>query len=318
MYFLGVDGGGTKTEFLLVDETGRVLARSQKGTIHIRQIGIEEFERRIREGLDELSMQVGEPVSPQNSFFGIPGYGEFREEISGFQKAVESVLKMPFQLENDSVAGWAAATGTRPGINLVMGTGSIAYGRDSSERSVRTGGWGPFCGDEGSAYWLGKKLIEIFCKQSDGRLEKGELYRLVKETLDLKKDFDLIDYVTKELEADRTEIASLSKILYEAAKQGDVDARSAYIQAAREGSSAIRAVVKALDFRKGEIIPVGCSGGVFRAGRWIMEPLKECLEDISGIELVEPMMSPAKGAALMACKLYGLPISEDLLTQWKE
>ncbi|MDO4793113.1 MAG: BadF/BadG/BcrA/BcrD ATPase family protein [Filifactor alocis] len=317
MRFLGIDGGGTKTAFLLADEHGRVLASAERGTIHIRQVDIKEFETRIRSGIDELSAQLGEEVRPDNSFVAIPGYGEFQEEISGFEAALKRIFgPSPFQMGNDSVAGWAAM-GTRPGVNLVMGTGSIAYGRDGKGNESRTGGWGPFCGDEGSAYWLGKKTIEIFSKKSDGRLPKGELYRIVKEELKLVNDFDIIDYVTLELGADRTVIAGLSRLLYKAAEAGDEDAIASYAQAAKEGADAVRAAVSKLEFCEGEIIYIGCSGGVFRAGRWVMEPLREYLSDLSGIRFKDARMSPAKGAALMACRQHGIEITREVLEEWE-
>ncbi|MFC4803671.1 N-acetylglucosamine kinase [Filifactor villosus] len=317
MRFLGIDGGGTKTAFLLADEHGCVLASAERGTIHIRQVDIAEFEARIRSGLEELSRQTGEEVRPDNSFIAIPGYGEFQEEISGFEAVLKRIFgSCPFQMGNDSVAGWAAM-GTRPGVNLVMGTGSIAYGRDAKGNEARTGGWGPFCGDEGSAYWLGKKTIEIFSKQSDGRLPAGELHRIVREELKLGNDFDIIDYVTLELGGDRTAIAALSILLYRAAEAGDEDAIASYAQAAKEGAAAVRAVVRKLEFCEGESVYVGCSGGVFRAGRWVTEPLREYLSDLSGIRFRDARMSPAKGAALMACRQHGIEITREVLEEWE-
>ena len=68
----------------------------------------------------------------------------------------------------------------RAGINLVAGTGAIGFGKDSFGKTARSAGWGYFCGDEGSAYWLGKQLISIFGKEADGRKAKTPLYDIVR------------------------------------------------------------------------------------------------------------------------------------------
>ncbi len=69
-----------------------------------------------------------------------------------------------YEIANDAKVGWAGSLACKPGINIVSGTGSIAYGIDNNENSLRIGGWGPNIGDEGSAFWLGKKCFRNFFK----------------------------------------------------------------------------------------------------------------------------------------------------------
>ena len=78
---------------------------------------------------------------------------------------------------NDSVVGWAGSLGLSSGINLVAGTGSIAYGRNDAGEEARAGGWDERFSDEGSCYWLGMKSLELFSKESDGRAEKALFWR---------------------------------------------------------------------------------------------------------------------------------------------
>ena len=97
------------------------------------------------------------------------------------------------KIVNDSAAGWAGSLGLEEGINLVAGTGSIAYGQNKFGTEARAGGWDDGFSDEGSCYWLGKKALELFSKESDGRVKKGKLLEIFRYNFNLKNDFDLID-----------------------------------------------------------------------------------------------------------------------------
>ena len=138
------------------------------------------------------------------------------------KRKIGSFLDSRFQCGNDVEAGWAGSLACRPGINLVCGTGAIGYGKDPNGLGARSSGWGCFCGDEGSAFWLGKKAIELFAKQSDWRLERTVLYELMKTRLQLKRDFDLIPFVHNELKLERDQVAPTCLILFECRPQGAI------------------------------------------------------------------------------------------------
>ncbi len=310
-YFLGIDGGGTSTEYTLIDELGNILATAIGGTTHIMQISRFEFAERLTQGVKKCTDTAGIKTHEITyTFAGIPGYGEFEEHMTFVSTCIHDILgSKNFTIGNDCVAGWASGHAGAPGINLVSGTGSIGYGRDSQGREFRSGGWGDFCGDEGSAYWLGKKLTELFAKQSDGRIKKGPLYDIVREELYLETDFQIIGFVTDILGKDRTKIADLSKLLYIAAASGDESAISAYADAAYELCLVIKAVANGLEFDS--IIPVTVSGGVFNAGDFIMVPLLKCLGD--SFEYKTSVTDPAKGAALLAYVIDGGEINDEFL-----
>ena len=102
------------------------------------------------------------------------------------------------RLINSSVemmqAGLGGVSGLQAGINLVQVPVLVSAGSRRQHRGPAAGG---FCGDEGSAFWLGKQLIHIFTKQSDGREERTQLYDIVRDRLNLKRDFDLIRCVVR-------------------------------------------------------------------------------------------------------------------------
>ena len=301
MFYLGVDGGGTKTALILINESGKVLAKTiQKGCSYL-QLAKEEVYEILKTGILELCQQAEIEITNINySFWGLPVYGEIPEATSFLEATVASILdNNNFTCSNDVEAGWAGSLACQPGINLVGGTGAIGFGRDKSGKSARASGWDYFLGDEGSAYWLGKRALSLFSKEADGRSEKTPLYYLLREKLDLKNDLDLIAVVHDSLQLKRDKIAQLALILYEAALAGDEKALQIYDEAAYEHSLTINALLAKLDFSANEQILISYSGGVFRAGDLILKPLKEYIK-CDKTKLIEPILQPVTGAALYA------------------
>lgn len=318
--FLGVDGGGTSSEFIIIDEKGKILGHAIKPTGHYKQTSLANFEKILTQGVDEVSGQANIPISKIDySFIGVPGYGETAEDIEDIESIVERVLgSNSYKCDNDGMVAWAGSLACNPGINIVAGTGAIGFGVDKNGKSVRAGGWGPFCGDEGSAYWLGKKAIEIFGKESDGRLKKTPLYYIMRSHLGLEVDFDIIDIVTYEYEMKRDKIAGLSKILYEAAKEGDKIAIDIFSEAAYEHFLTINSILEQLEFSPDQDLPVSYSGGVFKSGKYILQPLEEYVKGLNkNIKLMTPKLQPITGAALQAMNLFLGQVSEEIVEKLK-
>lgn len=308
MKFLGIDGGGTKTEFLIIDDKGSILGHTIKGTCHYKQTSIENFKNIMNKGITEVCNQVNISSGEIDySFIGVPGYGEIQEDISTLESILGDILcSKNYQCGNDAIVAWAGSLGCQPGINIVAGTGAIAYGVDKNGKTIRSSGWGHFCGDEGSAFWLGKKVIETFTKEADGRVEKTPLYEIVKKELNITDDFQLLDIVTNKLRERREEIAKFAKMLHKAAKANDKIAIEIYSNAAYEHYITIRAILEKLDFSQNEEILISYSGGVFNAEEYVIKPFRENLKrDIENIKLIQPILKPVSGGALYAFKLYG-------------
>ncbi len=315
MYFLGVDGGGTKTGFCLIDSKGKIIMSYIGKTCHIEQVGQDGMRKVFQDFYDEALKKGIKKEQIKNSFLGIPGYSE----IEAWDKKILEVVSEYFTnytCGNDVVAGWAGSLQCESGINLVAGTGAIAYGQNDENQSARASGWGHICGDEGSAHWIGKKGIEAFGKQSDGRSEKGFLYKLICEKLKLKKDFDLIDIIHNEWKLSRTKIATLSELVSKAAKLGDNDAVKIMNEAAYEIALMVKGVRSKMEFKNK--IKISYSGGVFKAKELILVPLRKHLDSYNiNYELLEPKLEPVIGAALYAYKLAGNKASDEFLENLK-
>lgn len=299
MYFLGIDGGGTKTSFKLINKDGNVIGQVVKGTCHYNQIGYEALEILLKEGIDEIVKNAKIRRNEiTKAYIGLAGYGKLKEVVNKIEKVVENSFNdIPYELGNDVQVAMAGALKGEEGIIIVAGTGSIGFSLRNNEYN-RVGGWGPFIGDEGSAHWIGKKTLEAFSKQCDGRCEKSFIYSNIKAILELENDYEIIKYINEDIKCDRSKVAEFAKICYESALEGDKEAREIYIEAAKELAELVKVLIKDFDENT---VKVSYAGGVFKSGNLILEPLKWELSRTKA-KLEKPVLPPDLGACLLAYK----------------
>ena len=307
-FFLGVDGGGTKTHFVLVDAQGHVAGSCEGPSAYHLQIGIEGLHEALAQGIAAVCDQTAiMPAGVTYAFFGLPAYGE----DSAAQPQLDA-LPAPllgharYACGNDMVCAWAGSLAGADGINIVAGTGSGAYG-ERRGKSARAGGWGEVFGDEGSAYWIAVQGLNAFTRMSDGRLSRGPLYEHLRTSFGLNEDLDLC---AKTMNAHtRTSIAALAQLVTRAAEDGDSIAARIFEDAARELAVAVEAVRRALEFEANEAVPLSYSGGVFAAGSLILVPFRRELAASVRYDIRAPLLAPSLGAAVYAAKLAGEPLS---------
>lgn len=295
--WIGIDGGGTKTKFLAVNETGKRLGSYITGGTYYHLEGIETVCTRLIEGISA--------VKGNNDIlgicFGMPGFGESGTSDDEAVEKIRSSLS-PYELYvvNDVEAGWAGSLALSAGVNIVAGTGSIAYGRNQDGISARSGGWMEFFSDEGSGYWLGRRALELFAKQSDGRLPKDKLYELLGAYLNLQDDNEMNSLVRDTYAPSREKTASLQRILFEAAKAGDRSAIKLYEEAGRELAMIADATIRKLQFSSTPTLSY--SGGVFETGELILKPFRDSMK--MQANLVVPALEPVEGAVLLAVERF--------------
>lgn len=299
-YVIGVDGGGTKTAFALADETGKLLAQTVLPSISYREHGMEKVASRLRSGTENLLSTVGiAPKQVSAAAIGAPGYGENAQGDALLAETVRQAFQgIQTVLVNDAQIACYGALSGRPGINIVAGTGSIAYGEDGKGGAARSGGWSERFSDEGSCYWLGKMTMSLFCKEADGRAPKDALYHILREALTLADDMSFITVAEKEYLPYRSKVASFQKYLLQAAQQGDEAAKSLYAAAGRELSLLAAGVRAQLSFEG--TVEVSLTGGLTHAGALIEEPLRELLSR-QGMKYSPSEGSPLEGAVRLAC-----------------
>ena len=295
--FLGVDGGGTKTAFIL-EKDGKEFFHKE-GTIHLSQVSREEFKKRIGNALVILTEEAG--INKEDiayTFVSVPGYGQYPDDEAFIDESLrENLGSDNFKVGNDCLNAWAGSLNAKPGINLILGTGSIGFGLDDKGESMRCGGWGPLIGDESSGHYIGKKLVNYFTKQSDGRLPRTLLYDEIKKELNIDDDFEIIpltDAMT------RDELAGIGKTFSKLIENKDECALELLDKIAYEAALTINTLGKKLSF-EGEIL-ASYSGGVFNLGNVLTYAIEKYLDE--NIKLVEPYADPTEGALILAKKFW--------------
>ena len=321
--FLGIDGGGTKTAFALVDETGRVLARHQEGSLYHLEIGLDGVQATLARGIAATLAKAGlAPAALRGAWVGLPAFGEDSRVQARLASLPALCLPgVPTGCGNDMACSRAGSLAGEDGIGIVAGTGSMACGAFEG-RTVRVGGWGELFGDEGSAYWIAREGLSLFSRMSDGREPRGPLHAMLRERLALDDDLDLCGIVLGGAGnggGARSDVASYARHVHEAALAGDAAARHVFERAADELAGLVFATRTALRVPAERRLPVSYSGGVLDKGGLALGFLRAALDAGPGaFELRRPVMSPVLGAVCLAAAEAGTPLSREATSRLAE
>jgi N-acetylglucosamine kinase-like BadF-type ATPase len=328
--FVGVDGGGSKTRFVLIDGDGNRVAACEGPTSYHLEVGMDGVRAVLADGLAALLRGAGIAGGDvTHAFLGLPAHGEDAAAQAMLDAMPAALLgHRRYRCGNDVVCAFAGALGGADGIVIVAGTGSIAYGEHRG-CTARAGGWGEVFGDEGSAYWIAVRGLNAFSRMSDGRLPRGPLHAIFQAELEAlpfgadagnspppqsRSDLELCAPIMSA--AGRSRIAALSPLVARAAQSGDVAARGILDEAARELTAIAGAVHRALNASSDEPVALSWSGGVFNAGDLILDPLRRHLAAQGArYRLAPPLLPPGEGAAVYAARLAGAPLTSQALTR---
>jgi len=311
-YFLGVDGGGTKTQAVLVTENGELVSERTGGPTNILENGEEVFKKNMEDILKPLLMEAkGEVIS----CLGMPAVGEFRDSENVIAQIVESTVGLkPTLVVNDVVVGWASGTLGQDGVHIVSGTGSIVYGRHG-KKETRVSGWGSIMGDEGSAYYIGVETLRVVSKQLDGRLEKTMLCDFIFEKLNLRDHYDFIQWIYDPHSDRRSKIASVAVLTYEMAKRGDKFALEILEKASEELACAVITAAKKLELTNPL---VSCSGSVLVKNEIVREKFEEIVKKSVNAKVVTAKLKPVLGGVILAMKRVFNDIPEVIVKRLEE
>jgi N-acetylglucosamine kinase-like BadF-type ATPase len=308
--FLGVDGGGTKTAFVLVDARGGIRASHVIGSVSHLSEGFERAAALLAEGTRAAIERAGTATTQIDfAFFALGSYGEDSAVTARLDAMPGSLLDAGrFRCGNDMLASWAGSLACEDGISVIAGTGSMAYG-EYAGRSARAGGWGELIGDEGSAYWIAREGMNLFSRMSDGRAPRGPLLALVRDRLGLDVDLDLCARIYGGDANARGTFAQFARLVHEAADRGDAGARAIFMRAAAELVDTLMSVRRALEVPPSVSLPVSYSGGAFSGSAWLVDAFKVALAGAAEpFECRVPQFPPVVGAALYAARLAGTPL----------
>ncbi|HKX18626.1 MAG TPA: BadF/BadG/BcrA/BcrD ATPase family protein [bacterium] len=314
-YFLGVDGGASGTACAVASADGAVLGIGHAGpSNHILASGGRERARAaVRGAVGQALAAAGlGSVTFRAAQFGMTGITRDSEQARVFADVVRETLDAALvRIENDAVIARAGALAGRPGVIVIAGTGSVAFGEDPQGGQARAGGWGYIFGDEGSGFAIGCGGVRAALHARDGTGEPTVLVERLGETAGMSvADIPMAFY---EGRVDRSRIAGLSRAVSRAAEERDAVAHRLIEEAAAALARLVAAVIARLRWPDGPVA-VGPVGGVFEAGRTILGPLGEALARTTPqAVLVPPRLEPAAGAVLLAMRAAGLPLSPTVL-----
>lgn len=297
MHVLGIDAGGTKTVCLLADDRGRILAEGRGPGANLQASGELEVEKVLHHVMETAVGDRG--TQPAAVCLGIAGVD--REDDADLVRAIMRRISPGRRVlvVNDALIALVAGAGTGPGIVIVAGTGSIAYGRSASGMAARTGGWGHVIGDEGSGYWIGRRALAAVVRQVDGRGPETRLTADVLAHFGVPDAAGLVRIVYKR-DVPRGNVATLGPIVQKAHEQGDAVATQILEEAAEELLLAARSVASRLEMR-GDEFPFILSGGAFRVVPWLVAELERRLVEIAPRSHARLLTDePAVGAVALA------------------
>ncbi len=300
-YFLGFDGGASKTAGAIIDSHGNVISEKSGGPSNFQIIGTARASENILGVANAALAECGLVFADiAGIFLGLTGAGRQSDQErmkKGFEEFLtDHDLPMPWiGVESDALAALEGAFPGKAGLILISGTGSILLAKDKSGSVMRVGGWGRYIGDEGSGYAIGKAGLSALVKDYDGRGIKTTISALVSEALNIETPQLLIRKVYSE----NFDIASVARIVIDAADDGDEVACSILDDAAQELMSHVRTAVSTIRCE----IPIALMGSIISHENALSTRLINLIStEYPAIGICRPEKSAAVGAALLAMK----------------
>jgi glucosamine kinase len=301
-YFLGIDGGGTKTRCVLGDET-TVLATAMSGGSNVVRLGVQQAREAIHSVIRQACAAAA-IVPAQIKAVCIGAAGAARPEIVGQVRNILIEILPDLRSENIEVTGDAeialeSAFGFGPGAIVIAGTGSIAYGRDTTGKIVRAGGWGFAISDEGSGHWIGRRAVAAILTALD-RLEETALTSHVLREWKLQTLDELVQAANA---TPPPNFPQLFPIVLRAAEASDPIAHRLLINAGKELAALATIVLQRLAPGKNHF-PVATTGSVFRQSQVVREVFHQELQTtFRDIEVRQDTVNPVDGALARARRL---------------
>ncbi|MGA2352889.1 MAG: BadF/BadG/BcrA/BcrD ATPase family protein [Terriglobales bacterium] len=303
-YYLGIDGGGTKTRCILADET-TVLATAMTGGSSVIRFG----EQQARESLHAALRQVCDASNISPERIGAVCIGVTGAARPAIAEKIRSILgelisqgaATKIEVVGDHEIALEAAFGAGPGVIAIAGTGSIVYGRDADGRTARAGGWGFAISDEGSGLWIGRRAISALLTASDEGLDTA-LTAMVLRAWRLATLDELVQQANSTPPPD---FPRLFPVVLRAADEGDSIACDLLSEAGTKlaglATVVIRRLTPAATAHGVSGLSVAMTGSVFRQSSRVRDVFYNKLHaSFPGIDVRQELVDPVQGALARA------------------
>jgi len=310
-YLLGVDGGGTKTITVVADLQGNVLGIGLSGGSNYHTVGLENAIKAIKDS-SEQAISNANISSIKSACFGLAGIGRQNDHDILSPELVNLSIADNILLKHDAFIALAGATICQPGVIVIAGTGAMAFGINHSGKEERASGWGYLLGDEGSAYYVGRKALSASCKAFDGRGRKTALLESIISHFDLEDFTQIIKTIYSE-KTSTQDISAIAPIVPQQAKLGDEIALEILNDTAFELALSAKSVIKKLNMENEKVL-VAIAGSVFKAGELLLKSFRQYVKSAYPLaEIISPNFKSVTGALLLAFREIGIEPDNDIM-----
>jgi glucosamine kinase len=300
-FFLGIDGGGTKTRCLLGDDNS-LLGAGTAGGCNVVRLGEACARNSLAAAIHEACVSAG--ISPQQvarTCAGVSGAGD-DGVASLVQRLLIEIVGGAIEVLGDMEVTLEAAFGNSPGIIVIAGTGSIAYGRNSHGEKARAGGWGRVVSDEGAGHWIAIRALAAALRARDEARDSCLLSALM-SALNARTAEDLVLKLNEDPVRD---YASLFPLVLASAEANDPDAIEVIESAGNELANLADVLAKRL-FGGDDEMSVATHGGVFANSARVKRAFERRLRQLSPrTKVISGEFDPARGALDRARREFGI------------
>ena len=305
-YYLGIDGGGTKTEALVTDEKGVVVSALKGDASNPHFAGKDTALSNLR-CIIMLAIKDIDKKNIRKVILCVPGIKEYRHELN----KMISIDEDRTVFYGDELNTFVGALARDYGVTVLAGTGSFVIGMDKTGRKCTIGGWGPIIGDPGSGYWMAVQALRAVAMEYDGLLEHTILTDRIKEYYSIENINNLKRVVSM------NNISPIAALVKEAAQEEDRQAISIVQEAAQRLAEMAGIVIDRLGLDNKDY-SLALTGGVSNFGELIMRPFIDTLrQKYRNIDIVKPLFTPVVGAVMLAMREDDIGWDEDILNNLK-
>jgi N-acetylglucosamine kinase-like BadF-type ATPase len=303
-YFLGIDGGGTKTQAIITDADFKIVGTGRSGASNPHRVGFTEAVANILlatdQALKEAGLQMADIAAACAGIAGISHPIHYHTMKDALDRSLDLER---LELVTDAHAALTGALDGKSGVIVIAGTGSIALGLNEAGEGARSGGWGPTFSDEGSGYDIARQALKAVAASFDGRSSATLLTKMICKELGIEKPSDLPSVIYND-DAKPAQIASLAKLVSEAAQQGDEVAQEILARAGQELGQLAVAVIERLAMQQ-QSFRVACVGSVFNSGDLVLASFRRTISRVApNAQIGEPIYPPTIGAVKLAEILF--------------
>jgi len=314
-YVMGIDGGGTKTHTVIVDELGNQLGKGVSGCGNHQGPGVEKAMMHIRDSIDQALKEAGMQLQDIDyTMFGLAG-ADREYDFNILRPALAELQCRNWDVVCDTMEGLRIGSADNIGVVLVCGTGTNAAGRNAEGLTVQTGGFGYLYGDASGGSAMAAETFRAAVRSWEMREIPSILVTEVPKFLGYDSTEQMYNSLLDQ-EIYRVPNNDLVRVLHKAADMGDELAIRILRMNGTELGLAAGSVIRRLGGFEGRKVPIVLTGSVLQKGRnqHLLDALNETLANIHpNIEIVIPEAAPVYGSVQLAMDELGIPVTDEMV-----